>query len=176
VHMILNRLKRRLARYPFAVKLKRRLDETLGFSAHLSKLTHANLEQVDRSVIEKKMMTYWTKDLGVSERTTRTGCAALNFDRFGFDIEQIKRRFGSLSGKLVADIGCGWGSFLLLLQREGLCSMPATSPRFMWKLHSCACPRRASSGRMLVVFRHWRQRGSISSSSMMCSNTSGLCT
>ncbi len=118
--MILNRLKRRLARYPFAVKLKRRLDETLGFSAHLSKLTHANLEQVDRSVIEKKMMTYWTKDLGVSERTTRDWlAAALNFDRFGFDVEQIKRRFGSLSGKLVADIGCGWGSFLLLLQREG---------------------------------------------------------
>jgi len=102
-------------------------------------------------------MTYWTKDLGVSERTTRDWlAAALNFDRFGFDIEQIKGPgFGSLSGKLVADIGCGWGSFLILLQREGaLLDGLRPRRRFMWKLHSCRVPQAARHpGGCLVVFR-----------------------
>lgn len=118
--MILSNLKRKLARYPFAVRVKNRLDETFGLSTHINKMVYANLEQVDRSVIAEKMVKYWTEELGVSEKTTRDWlAAALNFDRFIYDVEQIKQRFGCLTGKRVADIGCGWGSFLLMLQKEG---------------------------------------------------------
>jgi 2-polyprenyl-3-methyl-5-hydroxy-6-metoxy-1,4-benzoquinol methylase len=91
-----------------------------GLSTHINNLAYRDFELVDRSVIAEKMISYWKNELGVSEKTTKDWlAAALNFDRFVYDVDQIKQRFGDLSGKRVADIGCGWGSFLLMLQREG---------------------------------------------------------
>jgi 2-polyprenyl-3-methyl-5-hydroxy-6-metoxy-1,4-benzoquinol methylase len=77
---------------------------------------HCELEMADRNLVVGKMVAYWTNSFGVSAKTAEDWLsAAFNFVRYMYDISQIKERFGDLSGERVADVGCGWGFFLLLL-------------------------------------------------------------
>lgn len=113
-------IKKRLSQIPAAVHLKLRVENILGVSLTSKAQSYEHLEIVDRNCLAEKMVNYWTSELEVGERTARDWLsAAFNFDRYIFDVAIIKERFGSLAGKRIADIGCGWGSFLLLLEREG---------------------------------------------------------
>lgn len=117
---MLTKMKRIAARLPYAMALRNYLAREYGLFTKIAVNSGDHLEIIDRNLISDKMQKYWMQDLGVSQITANDWLrAALNFDRYIYDVEQIKARYGSLSGKSVADIGCGWGSFLLLLSREG---------------------------------------------------------
>jgi 2-polyprenyl-3-methyl-5-hydroxy-6-metoxy-1,4-benzoquinol methylase len=118
--MFIDALKRHLSGYPLAVRLKKRLDSSFGFSYRMACRRNLHLEVTDRKVIVDRIAAYYRDELGLGEATSQEWlCSAFNFALFQYDLDLIRDRFGALSGKRVADIGCGWGSFLLLLAREG---------------------------------------------------------
>jgi SAM-dependent methyltransferase len=113
-------LRRILMQIPAVVRLKDRIDRQLGVSWRIRAFANAHLEHVDRQLIIDKMMKYWTTELGTTEATAREWLsAALDFGRNQADLETMESRVGALHGKRVADIGCGWGTLLLLLDRAG---------------------------------------------------------
>jgi ubiquinone/menaquinone biosynthesis C-methylase UbiE len=113
-------LRRILMQIPLVVRLKDRIDRKLGVSWRVRAFANSHLEHVDRKLIIDKMMKYWTHDLGTTEATAREWLsAALDFGRNKADRENIEARLGPLRGKRVADIGCGWGTLLLLLDQVG---------------------------------------------------------
>jgi 2-polyprenyl-3-methyl-5-hydroxy-6-metoxy-1,4-benzoquinol methylase len=117
--MFIDALKRHLSGYPMAVRLKKRLDLSFGLSYRLACRRNLELEVVDRKLVTARIVGYFRDELGLPEPTIQEWlCSAFNFALYQYDLELIKERFGQLSGKRIADIGCGWGSFLLLLARE----------------------------------------------------------
>ncbi len=109
---------RRILTIPLAVQFKDRIDRKLGISWRVRAFANARLEHVDRQLIIDKMMKYWTGELGTTEATAREWLsAALDFGRNQADLKMMESRVGPLRGKRVADIGCGWGNLLLLLDR-----------------------------------------------------------
>ncbi len=117
---MLTTLRRALSRVPLAVRLKEFVDYKFGIGLKVAMKSGAEMEYIDRRLFVDKMRQYWKNELHVSDRTIYDWLkTALNFDRYLYDVQEIKRRFGSLQGKKIADIGCGWGSFLLVLSKEG---------------------------------------------------------
>lgn len=118
--MQLEAVKRRLAGYPAAVRLKRWLDATFSYSLKMALRRDLDLETVERGPLVAMIEHYLRDELKLKEATVQEWlCSAFNFALFRDDVALITRRFGPLAGKRVADIGCGWGSLLLLLAREG---------------------------------------------------------
>lgn len=88
-------------------------------------------ESVDPSVFVPRMLEYWRDVRRLGPRTIDDWLnTALDFDRYEQDLRQIELHFGSLTGKRVLDVGCGWGTFLTLLCQRGAkveaCDVPAT--------------------------------------------------
>ena len=87
-------------------------------------------ERVDPSLFIPKMLRHWREARGLGSRTIDDWLVtALDLDRYEQDLREIEARFGALAGKRVLDVGCGWGSFLMLLCRRGAqveaCDVPA---------------------------------------------------
>lgn len=77
-----------------------------------------------------RMLQYWSEVRGLGPRTVDDWLTtALDVSRYENDLQQIEAQFGSLAGKRVLDVGCGWGTFLMLLCRRGAsveaCDVPA---------------------------------------------------
>src|SRR5210317_1200525 len=93
--LMLNIIRSKFSKYRWAVLIKEGIEGKLGVSLAQKSNTHEDLENVDRKLLADKMIHYWTGELNVSERTARDWlAAAFNFDRYFFDVEEIKKRFG----------------------------------------------------------------------------------
>jgi len=113
-------LKRQLRTMPGVDAFARRLDRALGLQQRRVLTRAQNIDQVPLSEFVPTMMRYWKTDLGVNTNTARDWLrTALDYPRFEHDVTEIRKRFGPLAGRRVLDVGCGWGSFLVLLAREG---------------------------------------------------------
>lgn len=78
------------------------------------------MDAVAPRVLFDKMLDYWKKEIHVSDKTANDWlCAAFDYERYFYALEQIRLEFGDLTDRKVAEIGCGWGTFLSLLAREG---------------------------------------------------------
>lgn len=77
------------------------------------------VERVDRAVLEGKMRAAW-RAMGCSEATQAYFLRdAFSFQGYQDVIRRAREQWGPLSGKRVLDVGCGWGSLAMLLEREG---------------------------------------------------------
>jgi 2-polyprenyl-3-methyl-5-hydroxy-6-metoxy-1,4-benzoquinol methylase len=123
-------LKRQLRTMPGLAAVARRLDQATGLRNRGVMTRAQTIDRVALSEFVPAMLRYWKEDLHVSEDTARDWLrTALDYTRYEHDVTEITKRFGSLAGRRVLDVGCGWGSFLVLLAREDAnvdaCDVPA---------------------------------------------------